>query len=61
MRNRRDGSVEVLAIGTHEQLKQLRPALERGPMMSYVSGVQEEPAPVDPQYLGNFIIEITED
>jgi acylphosphatase len=61
VRNRRDGSVEVLAMGTHEQLKQLRTALERGPMMSHVAGVLEESAAVEEQYLGNFIIEFTED
>ena len=59
VRNRRDGSVEVFAMGTHEQLRQLLPALERGPMMSRVSGVVEEPATVDTNYQGTFIIEFT--
>ena len=59
VRNRRDGSVEVFAMGTHEQLKLLLPALERGPMMSRVSDVVEEPAAVDANYQGNFIIEFT--
>jgi acylphosphatase len=59
VRNRRDGRVEVLAIGTPEQLKQLRPALERGPMMSRVTDLLEEPASVDARYRGNFIIELT--
>jgi acylphosphatase len=59
VRNRRDGSVEVFAIGTPEQLKQLRVALEKGPMMSYVADVREEPDKPDARYLGNFIIEIT--
>jgi acylphosphatase len=59
VRNRRDGIVEVLAMGEPEQLGKLRAALQRGPMMSYVSDVLEEPAVVDPQYVGNFIIEIT--
>jgi acylphosphatase len=59
VRNRRDGSVEVFAMGRPEHLKQLRTALERGPMMSYVDAVAEEPDTVDTNYLGNFIIEIT--
>jgi acylphosphatase len=59
VRNRRDGSVEVFAMGKPEHLKQLRTALERGPLMSYVDAVAEEPDTVDSQYLGNFIIEMT--
>lgn len=59
VRNRRDGRVEVFAMGGPEQLKQLRGALERGPMMSRVDGVAEEPDAVDANYLGNFVIEIT--
>ncbi len=59
VRNRRDGRVEVFAIGTPERLKQLRLALEQGPMMSHVTSVQEELDSPDARYLGNFIIEIT--
>jgi acylphosphatase len=59
VRNRQDGSVEVYAIGTQEQLKKLRQALEKGPMMSRVSGVQEEPDAFDARYGGNFTIELT--
>lgn len=59
VRNRRDGSVEVFAMGTAEVLKQLRTALERGPMMSSVDGISEETDAVDSRYLGNFIIEMT--
>ena len=61
VRNRRDGCVEVFAMGTHDQLRQLLPALERGPMMSRVTSVDEEPAAVDANYQGNFIIEFTLD
>ena len=60
VRNRRDGRVEVLAFGTHDQLKELRAALERGPLMSRVTGVIEEPESVDTKYLGSFTIEATE-
>jgi len=60
VRNRRDGSVEVLAIGTPEKLLQLRKALEKGPMMARVSGVSEQPSAVEPRYAGNFTIEFTE-
>jgi acylphosphatase len=59
VRNRRDGSVEVFAISTPERLKQLRVALEKGPMMSRVSNVSEEPEQVEKKYLGSFVIEIT--
>jgi acylphosphatase len=59
VRNRRDGCVEVLGIGTPEQLQQLRAALEKGPLMSHVKSVVEEPESVDARYLGNFIIEFT--
>jgi len=59
VRNRRDGRVEVFAMGSPEQQKRLRLALERGPMMSRVDGVAEEPDTVEAKYLGNFVIEIT--
>ena len=59
VRNRREGTVEVLAMGSPEQLKQFRQALEKGPMMSCVTNVQEEPDRVEERYLGNFTIEIT--
>ena len=59
VRNRRDGCVEVYAIGKPEQLKSLRTALEKGPLTSDVSGVQEEPESVDSRYLGTFTIEFT--
>jgi acylphosphatase len=59
VRNRRDGSVEVFAMGTSERLKQMGFALEKGPMMSHVIDVQEEPDTPDARYRGNFIIETT--
>jgi acylphosphatase len=59
VRNRRDGRVEVFAMGSPEELKQLRVALERGPMMSRVDGVAQEPDKVERRYLGSFVIEIT--
>ncbi|HTZ33954.1 MAG TPA: acylphosphatase [Methylomirabilota bacterium] len=59
VRNRRDGRVEVFAMGSPEVLKQLRAALERGPMMSRVDTVAEEPDTVEAQYIGNFVIEFT--
>ena len=60
VRNRRGGSVEVYALGTAERLHQLRRALEKGPMLSDVTDVREEPERVDERYLGNFTIEMTE-
>ena len=61
VRNRRDGRVEVYAIGKLEQLEKLRAALEKGPMMSSVSNVEEEPDSVNHHYVGNFTIEYTID
>ena len=60
VRNRPDGSVEVLGMGTPENLRKLRTGLERGPMTSRVSGVTEEPSALEPRYLGDFTIEFTE-
>jgi len=59
VRNRRDGRVEVFAMGAPEDLKKLRVVLEKGPMMSRVDGVTEEPDTVEAKYLGDFVIEIT--
>lgn len=42
VRNRRDGSVEVLAEGTSEVLGQLLTSLQRGPRMAYVTGVHPQ-------------------
>jgi acylphosphatase len=59
VRNRREGSVEVYAMGDPERLKQLRTALQKGPLMSNVSNVAEEPDRIDEKYAGYFTIEIT--
>ena len=59
VRNRRDGRVEVFAMGSPEQLQQMRAALDKGPLMSRVNNVTEEPDTVETQYLGNFEIAIT--
>jgi acylphosphatase len=59
VRNRRDGSVEVYAMGSGEQLNKLSFALEKGPMLSQVTYVREEPDQPDEQYRDNFIIELT--
>ena len=60
VRNRRDGSVEVFAMGPPEELLKLRKALERGPMMAQVARVYEEPSAVEEKYAGNFTVEFTE-
>jgi len=56
-RNLFDGRVEVLAIGSPEQLDAMKRALERGPRFSSVSGVREEEAQHSPQYAKEFVIE----
>ena len=60
VRNCRDGSVEVFAMGAPEELLKLRKALERGPMMAQVARVYEEPSAVETKYTGNFTVEFTE-
>jgi acylphosphatase len=60
VRNRRDGSVEVFAMGGDEELQKLRKALERGPIMAQVGRVYEEPGVVEAKYVGTFTVEFTE-
>jgi acylphosphatase len=45
VRNNFDGSVEVLAMGTREQLSQLRARLRQGPRAARVDDVEESEAP----------------
>jgi acylphosphatase len=48
VRNNPDGSVEVLAVGTREQLSELRSRLQEGPRAARVDNVEEseaEPVP----------------
>ena len=56
VRNLFDGRVEVFAVGTPQQLVQLRALLERGPRFSSVTKVQEENASLDPQFENGFSI-----
>jgi acylphosphatase len=44
VRNNADGSVEVLAIGTSDQLAGLRSRLQEGPRAARVDGVEESEA-----------------
>jgi len=44
VRNNPDGSVEVLAMGTREQLGGLRPRLQEGPRAARVDDVEESDA-----------------
>jgi acylphosphatase len=44
VRNNHDGSVEVLAMGTREQLTGLRSRLQEGPRAARVDGVEESDA-----------------
>jgi acylphosphatase len=45
VRNNHDGSVEVLAIGTREQLAGLRSRLQEGPRAARVDNIEESEAP----------------
>ena len=55
-RNLPDGRVEAYAIGTPDQLAELRAALERGPWGATVSEVEEEQATIDSNYQLGFVI-----
>jgi acylphosphatase len=48
VRNRSDGTVEVLAMGTREQLAGLRSRLQAGPRASRVDQVEESEARPQP-------------
>jgi acylphosphatase len=56
VRNLRDGRVEVFAMGTTQQHAGLRTQLERGPQLSSVTEVLEEPAAPDLEYDAGFLI-----
>src|SRR5437899_9211778 len=56
VRNNADGSVEVLAIGTHDQLLGLRSRLRQGPRAARVDDVQELEAKAVPE-MNTFRIE----
>jgi len=59
VRNLRDGRVEVFAMGTLQQHAGLRAQLERGPRLSSVTEVLEEPAARDSEYDSGFVIHPT--
>jgi acylphosphatase len=52
VRNEDDGRVQVYAVGTPGQLRELTALLYRGPRMAEVRGVEEQEAPV--QQLSSF-------
>jgi acylphosphatase len=47
VRNRDDGSVEVYAVGTADQLSELAGLLWKGPRWAEVRGVDESEAPLE--------------
>ena len=55
--NRRDGRVEVYAIGEAESLRSLHIELRHGPRGASVSDVTEEEAEILDEYAGSFTIE----
>ena len=52
VRNRWDGSVEVVGEGERARLDQLLAALQRGPRSAYVSGVMPEWQPASGEFTG---------
>lgn len=59
VRNRTDGTVEVLAEGERIHLEKLLAALRRGPRAAFVSGVDFEWLPATGAYT-QFIVRMTE-
>jgi acylphosphatase len=59
VRNLRDGRVEAYAIGSPEQLAQFRARLGKGPRLSVVRSVAQEPAEIDSQYTSDFVTTTT--
>ena len=57
VKNRRDGGVEVYAIGPTAQLEELKRRLAEGPRGARVRRVEEEEAAVVERYRGEFIVE----
>ena len=57
VKNRRDGRVEVYAIGEPEKLGELKRRLEVGPRSAHVQRVLEEDAPLLERYRNHFTIE----
>ena len=57
VRNLFDGRVEVYAIGSAEQMDELKGALRRGPSMSLVDRVEERDAEILPECANVFTIE----
>jgi acylphosphatase len=57
VRNLRDGRVETYAIGPAAALTALRQTLERGPKGASVTGVIEEDATIERNYVDAFTIE----
>ena len=56
VRNSDDGTVEVLASGSDEQLESLSSKLKQGPRAARVDGVEEHPAEA-PKELKSFNIQ----
>jgi len=57
VKNLRDGRVEVYAVGTADQLEELKRRLEAGPRAAHVSRVEEEEAAVVERYRDGFVVE----
>jgi acylphosphatase len=56
-RNLADGRVEVYAAGSASKLAELRNELERGPQGASVAAIDEEEAPLNPEFVKGFSIE----
>ena len=57
VKNLFDGRVEVYAMGTDDQLRQMRSDLKRGPRGASVEEVAEDAAEMLPEYAKDFSIE----
>jgi acylphosphatase len=59
VRNLRNGSVEVYAMGPEAELKKFATELQKGPRMARVDSVHEEPAELNETFAGRFTTEYT--
>lgn len=57
VKNLRDGRVEIYAIASDEELRELRRELRRGPRGATVEEVTEDDAELISQYMNGFSIE----
>lgn len=61
VRNRADGSVEVMACGPEASLRALTAVVAKGPALARVTGVEKGPAVPSPHAPEGFVVRYDED